>query len=189
MMPQFAQRVEMVENQSDVAAMLDAEKQEEMQKHERRGQPLRKTFVGIRTRIRWAPTGLFNGIVAPAVDFTMKGIMLDYQGETDSSAGQAPLYERRIPAMITDWRAKWGEGDFSFLFCADFELHIDAGWTSGHHLVRRNSVSLKLVNTGMAVSLDVGQAGQCSSAGQDRLWGRVWRWRLVFLLLIVNSCD
>jgi sialate O-acetylesterase len=154
LMPQFAQRVEMVENQSDVAAMRDAEKREDA-KAQAAGQPLPK-HPWHPNPDSWAPTGLFNGMVAPATDFTMKGVIW-YQGETDSSAGRAPLYERAFPAMITDWRTRWGEGDFPFLFVqlSSFTSTPAETWGVVREAQRR---ALKLTNTGMAVSLDVGQA-------------------------------
>jgi sialate O-acetylesterase len=143
-----------VENQSDVAAMLEAEKRDDA-----------KARAAGRTATKhpwhpnpdsWAPTGLFNGMVAPAIDFTIKGVIW-YQGETDSSAGRAPLYERTFPAMITDWRARWGEGDFPFLFVqlSSFTSTPAETWGVVREAQRR---TLKLANTGMAVSLDVGQA-------------------------------
>jgi sialate O-acetylesterase len=154
LMPQFAQRVEMVVNQSDVAAMRDAEKREDA-KAQAAGQPLPK-HQWHPNPDSWAPTGLFNGMVAPATDFTIKGVIW-YQGETDSSAGRAPLYERTFPAMITDWRARWGEGDFPFLFVqlSSFTSTPAETWGVVREAQRR---TLRLTNTGMAVSLDVGQA-------------------------------
>ncbi len=154
LMPQFAQRVEMVENQSDVAAMRDAEKREDA-KAQAAGQPVPK-HPWHPNPDSWAPAGLFNGMVAPAKDFTIKGVIW-YQGETDSSAGRAPLYERTFPAMITDWRARWGEGDFPFLFVqlSSFTSTPEETWGVVREAQRR---TLKLANTGMAVSLDVGQA-------------------------------
>jgi sialate O-acetylesterase len=154
LMPQFAERVEMVENQSDVAAMLDAEKRDDA-KAKAAGQALTK-HPWHPNPDSWAPTGLFNGMVAPAVDFTIKGVIW-YQGETDSSAGRAPLYERTFPAMITDWRARWGEGNFPFLFVqlSSFTSTSAETWGVIREAQRR---TLKLANTGMAVSLDVGQA-------------------------------
>ena len=37
-----------------------------------------------------------------------------YQGE--SNAGRAYQYRSLFPAMIENWRADWGQGDFPFLF-------------------------------------------------------------------------
>ena len=144
----------MVENQSEVSAMLDAEKREDA-KARAAGQPLPK-HPWHPNPGSWGPTDLFNGMVAPAIDFTIKGVIW-YQGETDSSAGRAPLYERTFPAMITDWRSRWGEGNFPFLFVqlSSFTSTPAETWGVVREAQRR---TLKLANTGMAVSLDVGQA-------------------------------
>jgi sialate O-acetylesterase len=154
LMPQFAERVAMVENQSEVSAMLDAEKRDDA-KARAAGQPLTK-HPWHPNPVSWGPTELFNGMVAPAINFTIKGVIW-YQGETDSAAGRAPLYERTFPAMITDWRTRWGEGDFPFLFVqlSSFTSTPAETWGVVREAQRR---TLKLANTGMAVSLDVGQA-------------------------------
>jgi sialate O-acetylesterase len=154
LMPQFAERVAMVENQSEAGAMLDAEKREDA-KARAAGQAVPK-HPWHPNPGSWGPTALFNGMVAPAIDFTIKGVIW-YQGETDSSAGRAPLYERTFPAMITDWRTRWGEGNFPFLFVqiSSFTSTPAETWGVVREAQRR---TLKLANTGMAVSLDVGQA-------------------------------
>jgi sialate O-acetylesterase len=154
LMPQFAERVAMVENQSEAAAMLDAEKREDAKAQEA-GQAVPK-HPWHPNPGSWGPTALFNGMVAPAIDFTIKGVIW-YQGETDSSAGRAPLYERTFPAMITDWRTRWGEGNFPFLFVqiSGYTSTPVETWGVVREAQRR---ALKLANTGMAVSLDVGQA-------------------------------
>ena len=54
-------------------------------------------------------------MIAPLLPYTIRGAIW-YQGETDSGSGRAALYERLFPALITDWRARWGEDDFPFLF-------------------------------------------------------------------------
>ena len=54
-------------------------------------------------------------MIAPYTRFTIKGVLW-YQGETDSDAKRAPYYARVFPALISDWRRQWGEGDFPFLF-------------------------------------------------------------------------
>lgn len=59
------------------------------------------------------PTLLFNGMVAPLVPYAIKGAIW-YQGESNS--GDAMRYRTLFPRMIADWRAKWGQDDFPFLF-------------------------------------------------------------------------
>jgi sialate O-acetylesterase len=41
----------------------------------------------------WAPAALFNGMVAPAVDYAIKGVIW-YQGESNSRRGFAPMYAK-----------------------------------------------------------------------------------------------
>jgi sialate O-acetylesterase len=59
--------------------------------------------------------------------------------------------------MIQDWRRAWGQGDFPFLFVqiANFKTGPDAMWPEVRDAQRR---TLSLVNTGMAVTIDIGDA-------------------------------
>ena len=68
-------------------------------------------------------TVLFNGMIAPLIPYGLKG-MLWYQGE--SSASQPQHYQVLLPAMIADWRKKWGLGDFPFLI-VQLPNYIEAG--------------------------------------------------------------
>lgn len=58
-----------------------------------------------------SPTGLYNAMIAPLVPFAIKGAIW-YQGE--SNAPRAAEYRTLMPALITDWRSKWGY-EFPFL--------------------------------------------------------------------------
>ncbi|MCX6332921.1 MAG: sialate O-acetylesterase, partial [Bacteroidia bacterium] len=59
------------------------------------------------------PSGLFNTMAAPAVNFAIKGILW-YQGETN--AGRPSDYSRIMTALITDWRSRWNLGTLPFIF-------------------------------------------------------------------------
>ncbi|MDD5263127.1 MAG: sialate O-acetylesterase, partial [Methylacidiphilales bacterium] len=106
----------------------------------------------------WAksPTGLFNAMVAPLIPYAIKGVIW-YQGEAneDAPAQYATLFSR----MITDWREKWGQGDFPFLFVqlANFKKRSDVPTDSAWARVRESQLkTLKLPQTGMAVIIDLG---------------------------------
>ena len=59
------------------------------------------------------PTVLFNGKIAPLIPYAIQGVIW-YQGESN---GLKPFeYRTLFPRMIADWREKWGQGDFPFLF-------------------------------------------------------------------------
>ncbi|MGO4518890.1 sialate O-acetylesterase [Terriglobus sp. 2YAB30_2] len=101
----------------------------------------------------WAPASLYNGMVAPFTKLTIKGVIW-YQGETDTAPERAPYYARVFPAMIQDWRRQWGQGTFFFLYVQISNFgHVNEGWGQVREAQRR---TLELGQTGMAVTLDVG---------------------------------
>ena len=102
------------------------------------------------------PTVLYNGMIAPIVPYGIKGVIW-YQGESNASA--AVQYGTLFPAMITDWRNHWGEGNFPFLFVqlANFLARMpdptDTWWPA---LRESQRMALALPNTGMATTIDIG---------------------------------
>jgi len=105
------------------------------------------------------PAVLFNGMIAPLIPYAIQGVIW-YQGESDAydSAG----YHNRFLGMITDWRERWGGGDFPFLFVqlANYKQRkTDPSESSWAHLREAQASALKLPNTGMATSIDIGNGG------------------------------
>lgn len=104
---------------------------------------------------------LYNGMLAPVIPYGIKGAIW-YQGE--SNAGLAYEYKTLFPAMITDWRKNWGEGDFPFLFVqlAPFQAISSTAVDHSDWAELRESQRLTLTalpNTGMAVITDEGAIG------------------------------
>ena len=94
------------------------------------------------------PTSLYNGMIAPLVPYGIKGVIW-YQGESNS--GRQPEYRATLGALINDWRTKWNEGIFPFLFVQLPEYKDSWG------LLRESQLkTLELPNTGMVVAIDVG---------------------------------
>ena len=56
---------------------------------------------------------LYNGMIAPLIPYAIRGAIW-YQGE--ANVGRAYQYRTLFPAMIANWRADWGQGDFPFGF-------------------------------------------------------------------------
>ena len=56
---------------------------------------------------------LYNGMIAPLIPYAIRGAIW-YQGE--ANVGAAFKYRTLFPAMIANWRADWGQGDFPFGF-------------------------------------------------------------------------
>jgi len=105
------------------------------------------------------PTLLFNAMVNPLIPFSMRGVLW-YQGE--ANAGRSYEYRQAFPLMINDWRQHWGEGDFPFYFVqlASFNANNGnsengSGWAE---LREAQTMTLSLPNTGMAVTVDIGNS-------------------------------
>ncbi|MDP5132176.1 MAG: sialate O-acetylesterase [Paraglaciecola sp.] len=109
------------------------------------------------TFIRWKPMGLYNGLTAPLTHLPIKGVIW-FQGE--SNVGQWHDYHTKFSTMIQDWRTKWGQGDFPFIFAqlANFmekqAKPIDSAWAQ---LRQAQSQTLSEPNTAMAVTIDIGE--------------------------------
>ncbi len=103
------------------------------------------------------PSGLYNAMIAPLVPYAIRGAIW-YQGENNASRARAELYRSLFPAMINDWRKAWKQGDFPFLFVqlANYaEVPATAEWPELRDAQRE---TLALANTGMAVTIDVGNS-------------------------------
>jgi len=110
-----------------------------------------------KTFIEWQPLGLFNGMIAPLLNYTIKGVIW-YQGE--SNAGRPLEYQKLFPAMIADWRRNWNQGDFPFLYVqlANFMQVKDQPSESNWAELREAQLkTLAVPNTGMAVAIDIGE--------------------------------
>lgn len=109
------------------------------------------------TFIRWKPTGLYNAMIAPLLNFKIKGVIW-YQGESNTS--NPTQYFTAFPAMIQNWRDKWRIGDFPFLYVqlANYMEEVEAPTESNWALLRQAQLeTLKVSNTGMAVITDLGE--------------------------------
>jgi sialate O-acetylesterase len=154
LMPVFRDWSEMADTTADIPAMLAREKREDEAAKQAGSTPPKHSWHP--NPASWAPANLYNGMIAPLTEFAIKGVIW-YQGETDSALSRAPMYSKVFPTMITDWRGKWREGDFPFLFAqiSSFTSTEFEKWGIVRDAQRR---TLSLANTGMAVTLDVGQA-------------------------------
>ncbi len=103
------------------------------------------------------PAALYNAMTAPIINYTIKGILW-YQGE--SNVSNALEYQKLLPALITDWRNKWKQGDLPFLYVQlpNFQdvqyVPAESGWA----ILREGQLkTLSVPNTGMAVAIDLGE--------------------------------
>jgi sialate O-acetylesterase len=110
-----------------------------------------------QTFIRWKPVGLYNAMIAPLLDYQMKGVIW-YQGE--SNAGRPVEYRKLFPALIKDWQKNWNKSDFPFLFVQlpnFMEAKTEPSESNWALLREAQLKTLSLPNTAMAVAIDIGE--------------------------------
>ena len=106
------------------------------------------------------PTMLYNGMIAPIISTTIKGVIW-YQGETnyDRASNYADLFSK----MIEGWRDEWNQGSFPFYFCQiapynyAYVTHKDKPVINSAFLREQQLMAeQRNENVGMAILLDVG---------------------------------
>jgi sialate O-acetylesterase len=107
------------------------------------------------------PTVLFNAMINPLIPYTLKG-MIWYQGEGNVS--RSDQYKLLFPAMVKDWRARWGIGDLPFYFVQIAPFMYD---TTNRMEARNNAAFMREVqlkcadlipNSGIAITMDLGES-------------------------------
>jgi sialate O-acetylesterase len=100
-------------------------------------------------------TVLFNGMINPIIPYAIRGAIW-YQGESivDANKGGIALYPHVQAALIRDWRALWGEGDFPFYIV---QLAGQDAASNSPQVREAQATVLQLPNTGMAVATDIGE--------------------------------
>ncbi len=120
------------------------------------------------------PSVLFNGMINPIAGYTIQGALW-YQGE--SNAGRHEDYHQLFSTMITDWRLRWRQGDFPFLFVqlanymARLDQPSDPDWA---RLRDAQTQTLQLENTGMAVAIDIGNEVDIHPRNKQDVGERLW---------------
>ena len=121
------------------------------------------------------PSGLYNGMLLPLVPYGMRGVVW-YQGEQNS--GRGFQYRKLLPAMIADWRKIWDEGDFPFMIVQIPNVgkpETEPKSSVWAELREAQAMALKLPNTGMVVTIDVGEENQVHPSDKKSVGMRMGR--------------
>lgn len=121
------------------------------------------------------PAYLFNGYIAPVIPYTITGAIW-YQGEHNcADIPRGILYQKQMPLLVNDWRTRWG-ADFPFAW-VQLPGYLKTG--PGRAYVRDAQLkALSLKNTGMAVTLDVGDANDNHPKNKQDVALRLAQWAL-----------
>lgn len=120
------------------------------------------------------PTALYNAMIAPVIPYGIKGVIW-YQGE--NNAWKPLQYRTLFPLLINDWRIRWQEGSFPFLFVqlANFGPRNTEPVSDNWALLREaQTMALNYPNTGMAVTIDIGDASNIHPKNKQDVGKRLY---------------
>ena len=123
------------------------------------------------------PAALFNSMIYPLIPYTIKGAIW-YQGE--SNVGRHDEYNKLFPGMIKDWRSRW-QSNFPFYFVqiAPYTYTEDTDNHQSQLLRDSQRKALNQPNTGMVVTLDIGDFSNIHPANKQEVGNRLARLALV----------
>jgi sialate O-acetylesterase len=132
-----------------------------------------------------APTVLYNAMIHPLTPFAVRGAIW-YQGESNRNDGL--IYTKKMEALIQGWRKAWNLGNFPFYYvqlapynydytpeedgsCVPDYLRLPLIWEAQLN-------ALKIPNTGMAVTTDIGNLYDIHPRNKKEVGYRLSLWAL-----------
>ncbi|MFI4910450.1 MAG: sialate O-acetylesterase [Sedimentisphaeraceae bacterium JB056] len=140
-----------------------------------------------RPRPQDKASALYNAMIAPITNMTIKGVVW-YQGE--GNASRAYQYRNLFPTMINNWRCDFDNPDMPFYFVqlASFYTHkpqqdvdVYKGEPRNHSWAELREAQLMTCdhkNNGMAVTIDIGQANSIHPSNKKDVGERLALWAL-----------
>ena len=125
-------------------------------------------------------SSIYDGMIEPLIPFYIRGAIW-YQGE--SNEARAQQYEILLATMIRAWRERWGEGNLPFGIVQLPNYRdpkpepADEPWSFVREAQRRTTSSTP--NTGLIVTIDIGEAHDIHPKNKLELGKRMARWALV----------
>ncbi|MGI4728974.1 MAG: sialate O-acetylesterase [Janthinobacterium lividum] len=121
-----------------------------------------------------APSVLYNSMINPIINSTIKGVIW-YQGE--SNVGRGLQYQDLFKRLITDWRSKFNEGDFPFLYVQlaglNKKLKQPQANSSWAELREAQDLALSLKNTAMVTATDLGDSANIHPKNKQEVGRRL----------------
>lgn len=121
------------------------------------------------------PAYLFEGRLKPLIPYTIQGAIW-YQGEHNCTNIESGLrYRLQMPLLVNDWRTRWGY-EFPFAW-VQLPGYTKSG--PGRAFVREAQLqALKVKDTGMVVTLDVGDNNDNHPKNKQDVGKRLAMWAL-----------
>ena len=109
-----------------------------------------------KTLIHHKASQLFNGMVNPVLNYTIKGAIW-YQGESNISNYKD--YPDLMAGLVSDWRTRFGVGDFPFYYVEIAPYWYNNSNAFGAALQRNQQLKAvsMIPNSGMVSTIDIGE--------------------------------
>ena len=126
-----------------------------------------------------SPGTLYNGMIAPLAPYALRGAIW-YQGEANAGS---KIYGLQLKTMVANWRADW-KSDLAFIavqlpnFMAPQQKPSEG--VGSWPLIREQFFKMlsAVPNTGMAVTIDVGEANNIHPRNKQEVGRRLAQWAL-----------
>ena len=118
------------------------------------------------------PTLLYNAMLYPLIPYSIRGVIW-YQGE--SNVNKSYQYRELFPLLIEGWRRQW-KNNFPFYYVqlANFTKKqtepVESDWAE---LREAQLNTLRLADTGMAVTIDIGDADDIHAKNKQEVARRL----------------
>jgi sialate O-acetylesterase len=127
---------------------------------------------------RGSPSAIYNAMIHPLAPFSMRGAIW-YQGESNGNEGESYYHKKK--ALVNGWR-KLFNPDLAFYWVqlANFQAPNDdpAGGNGWARIRDAQTRALDIKHTGMAVIIDIGEAGDIHPKNKQDVGGRLAQWAL-----------
>lgn len=122
-----------------------------------------------------SPLALYNGMIAPLLPYEIRGALW-YQGESNN--GEGMLYYQKMRALIHGWRTVWNNPEMPFYYVqlAPFRYGGDPERLPG--IWEAQTAALAVSNTGMAVTVDIGNVADIHPRNKQDVGKRLALWAL-----------
>lgn len=124
------------------------------------------------------PSGLYHGMIAPLEKYRFRGAIW-YQGE--GNTWRAEQYRTLLPSLIQGWRKGFGEPNFPFLIVQLPNLGTSPSLGDSLWAELRDAqlwTAKTVQNTGLAVTIDVGDPKNLHPPRKAEIGGRLALWAL-----------
>ena len=119
---------------------------------------------------------LFNAMVHPFTPHSVRGVIW-YQGE--GNVGDGLRYCERMESLVEGWRKAWGFAELPFYYVQIAPLNWGGKPRDQHaELWEAQTAALRIPNTGMVVTNDIGNPGDAHPKNKQEVGRRLARWAL-----------